>query len=100
MKSITLVRKSFVSLHNENVIKSFKILQVKTVYGSKSPGHDYISNDILKHVVDTILTPLTHIINLSFLNGVFPSVNDIHKSSVKSKFISFADDTMVFFQNI
>lgn len=94
MKSITLARKSFFALHNENVIKSFKILQVKTVYESKSPGHDYISNDILKHVVDTILTPLTHIINFSFLNGVFPSVNDIHKSSVKSKFISFADDTM------
>ena len=54
-------------------------LSILRLKNGKSPGFDNISNDILKDVVDIILYPLTHIINLSFSNGVFPSELKIAK---------------------
>lgn len=39
----------------------------------KSPGYDGITNSILKHVILEIAIPLTHIFNLSLINGVVPS---------------------------
>ena len=39
----------------------------------KSPGYDGITNTVLKHISDAIAFPLSHIINRSFLSGVFPS---------------------------
>ena len=46
-----------------NVIKMLK---------RKSPGYDDITADIIKRTYPAFLKALTHIINLSFLQGVFP----------------------------
>ena len=37
-----------------------------------SSGYDNISNKLLKQIKHSILTPLTHIFNLSLKNGIFP----------------------------
>ncbi|KAJ8025074.1 hypothetical protein HOLleu_35175 [Holothuria leucospilota] len=88
MKSCILDSFMFFPTNTEEV--KLSILRLKN---GKSPGFDYISNDILKHVVDIILYPLTHIINLSFSNGVFPSELKIAKivpifKSSDQKFVS------------
>ena len=54
-------------------------LAISKLKNGKSPGYDNITNDILKHVADIISIPLTHIINLSFSSGVFPSEMKIAK---------------------
>ena len=38
----------------------------------KSPGLDGISNKVLKISAESIITPLTHILNQSFVKGIFP----------------------------
>ena len=40
---------------------------------SRSSGHDEISSAFLKQIISSILTPFTHICNLSLSSGVFPS---------------------------
>ena len=45
---------------------------VRSLKTKKSPGFDYIKNDLIKHVITGILKPLTHILNLSMSNGVVP----------------------------
>ena len=61
----------------------------------KSPGCDNITNDILKHTKEAIVQPLTHIINLSFAKGHFPSnlkiakIVPIHKASNPKLFSNY-----------
>ena len=38
-----------------------------------SSGYDNISNNLLKHIKDSVVSPLTYIFNLSLSNGVFPT---------------------------
>lgn len=45
----------------------------------KSSGYDEITNDVLKHICNYIVDPLTHILNLSFSEGVFPDELKIAK---------------------
>ena len=54
-------------------------LMILNLKNGKSPGYDNISNDIPKHTVDSIVQPLTHVINLSFSEGFFPSQLKIAK---------------------
>ena len=35
----------------------------------KCPGFDGISSNVLKRIGDVVASPISHIINLSFLNG-------------------------------
>lgn len=37
---------------------------------TKSPGYDDITNEILKRVHEYIEDPLTHVLNLSFCEGI------------------------------
>ena len=46
---------------------------VNNLKTQKSPGHDGITNKLLKHVIMEIVTPITHIFNLSITCGVVPS---------------------------
>lgn len=46
---------------------------------TRSCGDDFISNYILKKIIYSILSPLLHLINLSFMNGHFPSCLKISK---------------------
>ena len=46
-----------------NVIRSLK---------ESSPGWDNIPAFILKQCIDCLVKPLTHIINRSFIEGIFP----------------------------
>ena len=54
-----------------NVVRKFK--------NKMSTGYDNIYMVIVKKVISTIMTPLTHIGNRSFNNGVFPSKMKIAK---------------------
>ena len=47
----------------------FIILSLKNA----SSGHDYISPKVFKATYETHLSPLTHVVNLSLMQGVFPS---------------------------
>lgn len=38
----------------------------------KAPGIDNLSNSLLKHIKDEIVSPLTHLFNLSLSTGTFP----------------------------
>ena len=74
--------------------KSFVIFPTDLKDG-KSPGFDGISNKVLKHVADVVAPPISHIMNLSFSNGVFPSelkvakVIPIFKSGDKQQFSNY-----------
>ena len=52
----------------EKVVLEF----ISSMKNKKSPGPDAINIKILKQVAHIIITPLTHIINLSLKHGVFP----------------------------
>ncbi len=54
-----------------NIVNKFK--------NGKSAGYDDISPSVVKHVICHISKPLTHIFNLSFSSGVFPSALKIAK---------------------
>ena len=46
---------------------------------NKSPGYDCITNFLLKHIIGDIVSPLTHILNLSIRNGIVPDKMKIAK---------------------
>ena len=39
-----------------------------------SSGYDNISNNLLKHIKESVVSPLTYIFNLSLSNGVFQKI--------------------------
>ena len=45
---------------------------VRSLKNKKSPGFDYIKNDLIKNVIKGILKPLIHIFNISLSSGVVP----------------------------
>ena len=54
------------------VSETYVIDLINSLQPNKAPGFDEVSNKVLKLSSHFIVKPLTHIINLSFLNGVFP----------------------------
>ena len=46
---------------------------------NKSPGYDGLTNKLLKEIINFIIKPLTHILNLSIVNGIVPSRMKIAK---------------------
>ena len=46
---------------------------------NKSPGYDCITNFLLKKIITEIISPLTHIFNLSITNGIVPTKMKIAK---------------------
>ena len=52
--------------NHEEVIKVIKSLN------NSAPGYDGITSNILKCSIDAYIQPLTHIVNLSFSQGIFP----------------------------
>ena len=50
----------------------FEISKIVMNLKESSPGYDQISSKVLKSSLDLILPHLVHIVNLSFVNGVFP----------------------------
>lgn len=57
---------------------------INSLKNKNSSGWDEISNNLLKKSADIIATPLTHLINLSFENGVFPE--QLKKTIIKPVF--------------
>jgi len=55
------------SLIEEDVLKVARELKNKN-----SSGLDGIPNNLVKHTINLIVKPLTHIINVSISDGVFP----------------------------
>ena len=54
-----------------NIVRSFK--------SSRSCGHDGLSMHLLKQIIHSLVTPLTHICNLSLSTGIFPNSLKIAK---------------------
>ena len=75
---------SYIHNHNVNSIFLKPVLEneVKSLIKnlkSSSPGWDNISADIIKTMFQRFLTPLTHILNLSIIQGTFPDSMKIAK---------------------
>ena len=67
------------SMHIEPMTPSM-VLNVTLKLKSKlSCGHDEISSKLLKQTTINIITPLTHIINISFETGIVPNQLKIAK---------------------
>ena len=60
---------------------------------NSAPGHDGITLNVLKRSLSSIKTPLTHILNLSLSEGVFPE--ELKIANVIPLFK--ADDPMLFY---
>ena len=55
-------------------ITNYEIIKiVRALKSSKSCSHDGFSMHLIKQIIHFIVTPLTHIINLSFLSGTCPN---------------------------
>ena len=52
---------------------------VKNLKIKKTPGYDDITNKLLKSVIKEIIVPVTHIMNMSMLNGIVPGKMKIAK---------------------
>ena len=72
-KPLNLTLRTYKSFHfgYVSVIEVTQLL--KEFRRKKAAGNDNLPLAILKHSAAVIATPLTHIINLSFRSGVFPS---------------------------
>jgi hypothetical protein len=72
-----------------------EILQIITNLKNSSPGYDHIESKIVKSIKYEILTPLTHIFNLSFAQGKVPDslkiakVVPIYKKGDRSSFNNY-----------
>ena len=84
-----------ITMFLEGVEESELINIVRNFKNKKSAGYDKIDMVIVKKVISTIVTPLTHICNMSFNSGVFPSkmkiakVIPIFKTGEKNVFTNF-----------
>ena len=61
---------------NSIVVPNVICMDVRTVISSlknSSPGFDGIPSFVANQCIDNFIEPLTYIINMSFLDGVFPS---------------------------
>ena len=63
-----MVQSMFIQPVIESEVQSF-IKQLKP----SSPGYDSVSADVVKAAESLIIKPLTHVLNLSFSTGVFPT---------------------------
>ena len=52
---------------------------VEKINSKKSTGYDDISNYLLIHIINEIVIPLEHIMNLSIVNGIVPDNMKIAK---------------------
>ena len=86
---ISLCNKNFEPVSEDEIVKI--VLQMK----NSSPGLDGITAKILKQSCHQILKPLSHVLNLSLLNGCFPEelkvaqVVPIFKTGDPTKFINY-----------
>ena len=72
-----------------------EVLSIITSLNDSSAGLDAISSRVIKATYSCFLTPLTHVVNISLLNGVFPSelkiarVKPLFKSGEPSNFSNY-----------
>ena len=70
------VEKSFFFLP----IKEHEIIaEIKALKGNKSPGHDGIKPSIIKATFEHLVSPLSHIYNISINSGIFPDIWKVAK---------------------
>ena len=56
-----------------NPVSEFEVARiVNALKGSSSSGPDRIPTRVIRAVLPAILSPLTKLVNLSFVNGIFP----------------------------
>lgn len=68
---------------------------IKNLKNKKSVGYDYISTKVIKYCSNELAGPLSHIINLSISNGVFPKklkltvVKPLYKKGTKDNYENY-----------
>ena len=75
------------NIMNSMVISYVSCMDIKnTILSLKnsSPGYDELSAYIAKQCIDNYVMPLTYIINMSLMEGIFPSELKLAKVKVKS----------------
>lgn len=72
------------SLYLFEVLEPELLSIVRTMKNKNSSGHDEIPITVIKHHIDSIIKPLSYIINNVFKAGIFP--DDLKKSLVKPYF--------------
>ena len=71
------------------------MLIINYLKNGKSAGYDNITSNVLKQIANTVIEPLTYLINLSFVSGVFPSelkvakIIPIHKAGDRNKYTNY-----------
>lgn len=65
---------------------------IKNLKHGKSPGFDMITSELLKTIAQTVIKPLTYLINLSFKQGIFQK---IYEQSVVVPILKAGDVTNV-----
>ena len=67
---------------NSIVVPNFICMDIRTVISSlknSCPGFDCIPSFVANHCIDNFIEPLTYIITMSFMEGVFPSELNLAK---------------------
>ena len=59
------------SMFLDPITENELVIEINSMNPNKSPGHDDISIQIVKSHAKEVSKPLTHIFNLTFLNGIF-----------------------------
>ena len=91
----TPVKQNTQSIFIKNVDENEIISIVSKFKNKKSTDSSGIDMSIIKSIIDTIAAPFTHICNISFLTGIFPTqmkiakVIPIHKSGDKHSFTNY-----------
>lgn len=74
---------------------------IKTLKNSKAVGHDGIRTDIIKQSMFLIAEPLTHVLNLSLMQGSFPEilkksvVRPLYKKGDRSEMSNYRPVTLI-----
>ena len=95
------------SIFLKPVEESELILTFKQIKSGTSPGWDDITADSIKKIHTIVLSPLTHVLNLSLTQGIFPnelkiaSVVPIYKNNDRTHFSNYRPvSVLCFFSKI
>jgi hypothetical protein len=83
------------SMFLDPITENELVIEINSMNPNKSPGHDDISIHIVKSRAKEVSKPLTHIFNLTFLNGIIPDklkvavVTPVYKANENNKFTNY-----------
>ena len=82
-------------LRFKTITESDTIAIINNIKAKKSCSHDQLSTELLKHIMNPLIQPLTHVINQMINTGLFPDnlkiakVKPLFKKGDKSLFTNY-----------